>query len=128
VIPQAVKLNPTLFKTIYTDLLNSEKTRASVEAALNAVDQYLAERATLLFAAVLDHMRDVGEARSCTEIEDHFERNFGVSGVTTACEYLADQGLIGKAAVSVQLTKKSNVEVQELAFFNLDGPPDGIQA
>jgi predicted nucleotidyltransferase len=107
VIPQALKLNPTLFKTIYTDLLNSEKTRASVEAALNAVDQYLAERATLLFAAVLDHLREVGEARSCTGIEDHFERNFGVSGVTTACEYLADQGLIGKASVSVQLRSRA---------------------
>jgi hypothetical protein len=107
VIPQAVKLNPTLFKTIYTDLLNSEKTRASVEAALNAVDQYLAERATLLFAAVLDHLREVGEARSCTGIEDHFERNFGVSGVTTACEYLADQGLTGKASVSVQLRSRA---------------------
>ncbi len=34
-----------------------------------------------------------------------------------ACEYLADQGLIGKASTPVQLTKKSNVEVQELAFF-----------
>ena len=33
-----------------------------------------------------------------SEIEHHFERNFGIEGVTTACEYLADQGLIGKAA------------------------------
>ena len=37
--------------------------------------------------------------------------------MTTACEYLADQGLIGKASTPVRLTKKSNVEVQELAFF-----------
>src|SRR5437870_5450836 len=57
------------------------------------------------------------ETRSCTEIENHFKRNFGVSGVTTACEYLADQGLIGKASTAVRLTKKSNVDVQELAFF-----------
>ena len=40
-----------------------------------------------------------------------------MSGVTTACEYLADQGLIGKASTPVRLTKKSNVDVQELAFF-----------
>ena len=39
------------------------------------------------------------------------------SGVTTACEYLADQGLIGKASTPVRLTKRSNVEVQELAFY-----------
>jgi len=42
-----------------------------------------------------------------------------VSGVTTACEYLADQGLIGKASTAVRLTKKSNVDVQEMAFVHL---------
>src|SRR5262249_57342113 len=30
VIPQAMKLNPALFKTIYADLLNAKKTRKSV--------------------------------------------------------------------------------------------------
>jgi predicted nucleotidyltransferase len=120
VIPQATALNPSLFKTIYTDLLNSPKTAAAVEAALAAVDRYVAERAPALFAPVLAYLREVGEARSVTEIEDYFERHYGVEGVTAACEYLADQGLIGKAATPVQLTKRSNVQVQELAFFHAD--------
>lgn len=124
VIPQAMKLNPAFFKIIYADLLNAKKTKKNVQAALDAVDGYMAERATNLFAPILDHLRDVGEARSCTEIEDHFKRNFGAEGVTTACEYLADQGLIGKASTSARLTKKSNVEVQELAFFYLRGAGD----
>lgn len=117
VIPQALRLNPALFTTIYTDLLNAGKTRRAVEAALEAAEGYLAERAPALFAPVLEHLRDVGEARSCTEIEDHFERNHGFGGATTACEYLADRGLIGKASIAVRLTKRSHVEVQELAFF-----------
>lgn len=124
VIPQALKLNPTFFKTIYTDLLNAKKTRKSVQMALDAIDRYVAERAGMLFASVIEHLREVGEARSCTEIEDHFKRNFNVEGVTTACEYLADQGLIGKAATPIRLTKKSHVEVQELAFFYLEEPRD----
>ena len=41
-----------------------------------------------------------------------------------ACEYLADEGLIGKASTSVQLTKRSTVAVEELAFFHSE-PPDG---
>jgi hypothetical protein len=117
VIPQAMRLNPGFFATIYTGILNEPKTRANVEAALAAVDGYLAERAGMLFAPVIDHLRDVGEARSCTEIEDHFKRTMDVDGVTVACEYLADQGLIGKASTPLQLTKRSNVDVQELAFF-----------
>jgi predicted nucleotidyltransferase len=119
VIPQALKLNPTFFRTVYVDLLNGGRTRASIEEALDAVDGYMAERAGKLFAPVIEYLREVGEARSSTEIEAHFERNMNVSGVTTACEYLADQGLIGKASTPVRLTRKSNIEVQELAFFHL---------
>jgi uncharacterized protein len=74
---------------------------------------------------VIDHLREAGEARSSSEIEAHFTRNFDVGGVTTACEYLADQGLVGKASTPVRLTKKSHVEVQELAFFYVGEPPDG---
>jgi predicted nucleotidyltransferase len=124
VIPQALKLNPAFFKTVYTDLLNTKKTHKGVQKALEEVDRYVAERATTLFGPVIDHLREIGEARSCTEIEGHFKRNFDVCGVTTACEYLADQGLLGKASTPVRLTKKSNVLVQELAFVYLGGPPD----
>jgi hypothetical protein len=120
VIPQALTLNPEFFRIVYTDLLNEKKTRAQIEAALHAVDEYLEARAPDLFAPVIDYLRDVGEARSCTEIEAHFERNHDVAGVTLACEYLADQGLIGKASLPVQLTKRSNIEVQELAFYYLE--------
>jgi predicted nucleotidyltransferase len=117
VIQQAIALNPTFFKTIYTDLLNTKKTRERVQTALDAIDAYVAERAPALFGLVIDYLREAGDARSCSEIEMHFKRNFDVSGVTTACEYLADQGLIGKGSTSVRLTKRSNIDVQELAFF-----------
>jgi hypothetical protein len=119
VLPQALKLNPAFFKTVYTDVLNTKKTMKNVTAALGAIDRYVAERATTLFAPVIDYLREVREARSCSEIESYFERNLGVCGVTTACEYLADQGLIGKASIATRLTKRSNVDVQELAFFHL---------
>jgi uncharacterized protein len=119
VILQAMNLNPAFFKTIYSDLVNTKKTKKNVQAALDAIDQYVAERTASLFGPIIEHLREAGEARGCQEIDDYFQRNFGVGGVTTACEYLADQGLIGKAGVSIRLTKKSNVDVQELAFFYL---------
>jgi uncharacterized protein len=116
-LPQALELNPSFFKPIYTDLLNARKTRKNLEAVLAAIDRYLLDRAAILFAPILEHLTEVGEARSATEIDDHFHRNFGIQGVTIACEYLSDQGLIGKAALPVRLTKRSNVDVNELAFF-----------
>jgi len=117
VIPQALKLNPAFFKTIYSDLLNTKKTRRAVQDALDAVDGYVADRAAKLFAPIIEHLKDVGEARSARELDNHFARHFNLNHVTTACEYLADQQLIGKASLPVRLTKKSTIEVQELAFF-----------
>jgi hypothetical protein len=125
VILQALKLNPAFFHTIYTDMLNAKKTRKNVQAALEAIDNFLAQRACALFRLVLEHLREVGEVRSSTEIEYHFKRNFNVEGVNMACEYLADQGLISKVSTPVQLTKRSNVLVQEQAFVYL-GERDGF--
>jgi uncharacterized protein len=124
VLPQAMKLNPAFFKIVYVDLLNTKKTEKNVLAALSAIDGYLAERASDLFGPVTGYLREVGEARSTTEIDDHFKRNFGIGSVTGICEYLADQGLIGKAPLPVRLTRKSNVDVEELAFFYADKAPD----
>jgi hypothetical protein len=123
VIPQALTLNPGFFELVYTNMLNSRKTRRNVEEALRAIDSYLAER-VMVFEPIVDHLREVGEARSCTEIENYFERTFGIDCVITACEYLADQGLIGKASTAAKITKRSNVEVQELAFVYLGEPAD----
>ena len=124
VIPQAMKLNPEFFRIVYTDILNGKKTAKSIQAALDAMDTYIAERVDTLFEPVLEHLREVGEARSTSEIENYFERNLGIAGVTTACEYLADRGIIGKASTAAKLTKRSNIEVQELSFVYLGEPPD----
>jgi len=71
-----------------------------------------------------DHLREAGEIRSASDLEDHFTRRFDIAGVTTACEYLSDQGLIVKASSPVRATKRSSESLPELAFFlpeELDG-------
>ncbi len=125
VLPQALKLNPAFFGTIYTNLLNTKKTRKHVEAALETAETFMARRAPEVFALVIDHLREVGEARSSTEIEAHFKRNFNIEGLTSACEYLSDLGLISKASIPVQLTRRSNISMEELAFAYLGESPNG---
>jgi predicted nucleotidyltransferase len=125
VLLQAMKLNPEFFRLVYSDLLNAKKTRKNVEAALDAIDSYLAQRAFTVFGPVIEHLREVGEARSCTEITDYFKRNFNVGGAVMACEYLAERGMIGKVSIPVQLTRMSNVQVQELAFVHMDPASEG---
>src|SRR5215471_10005226 len=124
VIPQAEKLNPSLMRTIYGDLLRQGNDRATVEKALTTIEDYLASRAAKVFAPVLDYLREHGDVRSSRDIEDHFKKTFGIAGVTAACEYLSDIGMIDKASTDVLLTKRSHVTLQELAFF-VSEPPDG---
>jgi hypothetical protein len=119
VIPQASRLNPALFTRVYHDLLNAKKTRAQIDAALDAIDGYLEERAASLFGLVVEHLREAGDARSASEIDAHFKRSFDVESVGLACEYLAHKGLIGQASAPVRLTKRSQVLTQELAYFYL---------
>ena len=125
VIPQAQALNPELFDMVYTRLLNESKTRPRVQAALDAIDAYLVRHTAAIFAPIVTHLREVGEVRSSTEIEDHFTRHFGIEQVITACEYLADRGLIGKASTAVRVTRRSTIDVQELAFFYTQELPHG---
>ena len=125
VIPQASALDPPLFRTIYSDLLNTKKTDVAVRRALETADRYIRERASILFAPILDYLDDVGEARGCSELESHFSRSCDINEVTPACEYLAHEGLIGKASLPARLTKRSNASVSELAFFAIDRAPDG---
>lgn len=116
VIPQAMQLNPAFFKIVYADLLNTKKTSKNVQAALDAIEAYLAKRAPALFGLILGHLREAGDTRSASDLEAHFSRNFEVEGVIIACEYLSDRGLISKVSSPIQLTKQSNISVQEMAF------------
>ena len=120
VIPQASTLNPELFRIIYADLLNGKKTSAQVTRALQTAEQYIRARAPELFALVLDHLAEVGEARSCSDLEDHFKRHYDIDAVVPACEYLASERMIGKASLPLRLTKRSTAQVQELAFFAVE--------
>ena len=124
VIPHAAGLNPGFFEVVYSNLLNEPKSLKRVQAALDAADGYIARLTPRLFAPVVEYLREAGEARACKEIEDHFRKNFDIGGAITACEYLADRGLIGKASIATRLTRRSTVDVQELAFFFTAELPD----
>jgi hypothetical protein len=123
VLPQAMRINAAFFQTIYIDLLNGKKTKAGIAGIIAAVDDYMSQRARSLFALVLEHLAAAGDARSCTEIEAHFARTFGIEGVTAACEYLADQGLIGKSGTTRRLTRRSTADIEELSFYSLEARP-----
>ena len=116
----AVRLQPALFRLVYTDLMDKPVRRAALTAALDAIDGYLVPRAETLFAPILDYLDEAaGEPRSGTDVGHHFRRHHDVSDVIIACEWLADIGVVEKASTSRKLTTRSQTEVEELAFFRV---------
>ena len=74
VIPQAIKLNPSLFATVYVDLLNEKKTVKTVQTFRGRTPQAVAVTLDPKVQQAADTALEGGEARSCTEIESHFRR------------------------------------------------------
>ena len=115
---EALKLNPSFFSKIYTNILEGNVSESVTGEALDAIDDYLESQAEDLFEPILEYLRDArGEPRTDTEISHYFSRHFQLSSVLLACEYLSDIGLIEKATSSVKLTTRSQVNMEELAFF-----------
>jgi excinuclease UvrABC ATPase subunit len=136
-----MKLNPALFQTIYTDLLNQKKTRTSVQNALDTVDDYMARRAPDLFRPVLEHLRDVGEARSSTEMPVEAGARFFESepAVGKKIEVLRDLGLgyltLGQSATTLSggeaqrikiATEFSKLQRSKHTVYILDEPTTGL--
>ena len=117
VLSQAIVHNPEFFDIIYSDLLNRKKTRKAVKAALDGIDEYLRTKTTLLYQPILDYLAEAADVRSVTEIEHYFNRNHNIPSVLLALEWLSDIGVIDKASTPVKLTTRSQLEVEELAFF-----------
>lgn len=115
---EATKLEPGLFKLVYTDLFDKKISQASLGRAIQAIDDYLEPLAEILFEPVIEYLRGAdGEPRSSTELESHFRRNYDLHHVITACEWLSDLSIIEKASIHTKLTLYSQNEVEELAFF-----------
>ena len=116
---EANRLEPELYKLIYMDLFDRKVTEASLGKAIEAIDNYLEPIAEELFEPVISYLKETGgEPRSSTELDFHFRRNYGLQHIVTACEWLADLGIIEKASVSTKLTLYSQNQVDELAFFS----------
>ena len=116
----ARRIDPPLFRLIYTDLMEGEVTRDALTAALDAIDDYLEPRAEELFRPVIDYLDEAGgEPRSTTDLSHYFRRHYDMEHILLACEWLSDIGIIEKASAPVKLTTRSQTEVDELAFFHV---------
>ena len=123
VIQPALRYNPDFFTRVYTELINGEKNEAVIQETLDAVNAYLDER-RFIFQPILDYLREQNAPRSNTEINAHFKAGFDEGTLELVCQWLAWKGILRQIAVPMKLTVKSQVSVEEPAYY-YDAQPVG---
>lgn len=128
VVPQALQLNPDFFGKVYRDLILEPKDAATIQEALDLINAYLDERVDVLFGPVLAYLREQGGIRTTTELDAYFSKQVQTDTLCVVYEWLADKGIIQKVPSPVRLTPKSQVVVDEAAYYcdGLDDESAGI--
>ena len=126
VIQPALRYNPDFFDRVYTDLINSEKTEAVIQDALDAINVYLDER-QFIFQPILDYLIEQKAPRTNTELNADLGRGsprnsegvpeFDEDPLDLACQWLAWRGIIRQVSMPVKLTAKSQIAVEEPAYY-----------
>lgn len=117
VIQQAVKINPTFFNQVYYDLIHQQKDETTIQKALDLINAYIDEKIVLLFGPILEFLSDAGGVRTTTEIDSYFKKQAQIESLGNVYEWLADKGIFQKVPSPVRLTVKSQIEVDEAAYY-----------
>jgi polymorphic toxin system nucleotidyltransferase-like protein len=124
VIHQALQYNPTFFHAVYTDLIDGPKDRTTMERALIMINRYMAERADRMFGPVLDYLAEANGMRTVSELDAHFRKKIQRGDLFWVYEWLSRQGIVARVSAPVRLTRKSQVTLQEPAYYYDGDLPD----
>ncbi|MDD9975751.1 MAG: hypothetical protein OXU27_17205 [Candidatus Poribacteria bacterium] len=136
VIQPALRYNPDFFNRVYTDLMNCEKSEAVIQDTLDAINAYLDER-QFIFQPILDYLIEQKAPRANTELNADLGRSahgkrgdseFDEESLDLVCQWLAWKGVIRQVALPIKLTAKSQISVEEPAYYYDGTKPKHEQA
>lgn len=116
VIQPALEYNPDFFRITYSDLINREKNEKVIQNTLDTINAYLDEK-MFIFQPILDFLAEADGPRSTTELNSYFQKKVGDNRLDAAYEWLARNGIIQRVSTPVKLTLKSQVEMEEAAYY-----------
>jgi hypothetical protein len=118
VIYRAMDGAPKLFKTIYLDVLAKRKNKRVLEAALDAIDEYLDEHSVLHLKPLLTYLKKQNRVVPLSEMSDHFAfSQLHPWHLESACEWLERKGRLQKLSAPFKLTKRSQDQIEEPAYL-----------
>jgi uncharacterized protein len=116
-LDQALQFNPDFFTRVYSDLIQGPKTGRTVHEALELIDGYLASRVDRLFKPVFDYLVEAQGPRTATEMDAYFRKKVQAQSLGMLYEWLVQHDFIDKLTSPVRLTHKSQVELEEAAYY-----------
>ncbi len=117
VLDRALALNPTFFGATYTAFVNGPKDKPALQQQLERIEGYLLERTSQIFAPLLDYLAEAGDPRTISDINAHFAPRLPHAQLFLICDWLSEKGILEKMAAPLRLTRKSQVTVEEAAFY-----------
>ncbi|MDE0483001.1 MAG: hypothetical protein OXI67_10520 [Candidatus Poribacteria bacterium] len=123
VIQPALEYNPDFFNHVYTDLINCEKNERVLQEVLDAINAYIDER-QFIFQPILDYLAEQKGPRTNSEMNAHFHSKFRDASVDIICQWLTWKGIIKQVSAPMKLTVKSQIAVEEPAYYFDDSEPE----
>jgi len=118
VIYRAIEGAPDLFQTIYLDVLAKRKNRRVLSKALDAIDGYLNKHYQAHLKPLLAYLKKQNRVVPLSEIGDQFAfSQLHAWHLESACEWLERKGRLEKVSAPFKLTKRSQEQVEEPAYF-----------
>lgn len=118
IIYRAMEGAPDLFQTIYLNVLAKRKNRQVLSEALDAIEGYLDQNYKAHLKPLLAYLKKENRVVPLSEIGDFFAfSQLHPWHLESACEWLERKGAIEKVSAPFKLTKRSQEQVEEPAYF-----------
>lgn len=121
VVSQGLSLNPDFFNCTYVTLIKNEVTILSLVKILETCKEYIEERRDALFHPIVRWLKDVGEIRGVSMINEYLKKKYNISNdgneLTDTYNWLAERDVLIKTSESIKLMDKSKVIFEEAAYY-----------
>ncbi|MEX2664997.1 hypothetical protein [Candidatus Uabimicrobium amorphum] len=116
-IYKALDYNPDLFSVVYEDILGRQRSFSKLKKALQTVRDYVHENDTRYLRPLIKFFKAHRQIVPLSHICDNFAHTqIYPWHIASACEWLADKGVLEKVSLPIRVTKKSTVDVEEPAY------------
>lgn len=116
-LDQALKLNPEFFRAVYIDLVNGPKTPETIGAVIVRLNAYIDERVPQLCKPIFDYLAQAQGPVTAAEMNQFFSKKTQGTYLNLVYDFLARKGKIHRLSSPVRLTRKSQVTLDEPAFY-----------